>query len=416
MIVVLGAGIAGLMTALYLVESGHEVTIVDEAPGPAMGCSHANAGIIAVGHTEAWAGPSAPYNIVKALFGLSPAIKVSNFWDPALWRWGSTFLANCSHARHRCNSSKLLRLSQYSSTCMDQLADQTGLYLSRTSSGTLYVFRDAAQFAGRSKELTRADGFTELPVNDLLHLEPGLTASASTLCGGILSSEDSNGDCYQNSQKIAMHLTESKRATFALGEKFLSFQHTGNRISHIATQSGAIPCDAVIVALGSSSPQALTQLSIQPKIYPVKGYSATYPILNPAAAPDLPLIDETELVAIARYGNRLRITGIAEFAKGDLSVPQPRREVLDQYVRKYFPGAADLKAGTYWAGSRPTTPEGPPYLGRIRQFDNLFLNAGHGQLGWTMAAGSGQIIADLINGNTPAIRQISTKARWLEAV
>lgn len=419
MIVVLGAGVVGLLTAHYLAARGDHVAVVDRESAPAEACSRGNAGIVAIGHAEAWAGPDAPGRLLRAAFGRDPAIKIASFWDLELMRWGGRFLANCTKAAHRRNSDRLLRLSTYSRELLRSLEDELALEYGQQHAGSIYFFQDPRQFEARLRSLDGAardaGAFRELSAAAIVELEPALAPIAADLAGGFLSSGDFSGDCHLFCRALASHLRKNNRVRFCYDTDVTRLRIEKGLVKAVETASGPdLDCDTVVVALGAGTPRVLMSAGARAPIYPVKGYSATYPVTDSARAPKLSGVDETALVGFARYGDRLRLTAMAEFAGGDLSTPRARLQVLDRYAASAFAGAIDLTRAEHWAGSRPSTPQGPPYLGRLKHCPNLWVNAGHGQLGWTMAAGSGRIVADLIGGRRPGLTDVSAEAAWLE--
>jgi len=418
MIVVIGAGVVGTLTAWHLAERGHSVTVIDRESAPAGGCSFGNAGLIALGHAEAWAGPEVPKAMARALFGLNPTVKMSKPWDPFLWLWGLNFLANCTSRAHNENSRKLLQLSQFSARALHQIELQEGLSYHQRRTGSLYLYSDERQYRNRIAAI-RTDPvarqlFEPLSVEDLLELEPALTRVKSKLAGGLISKSDSSGDCALFTSRLAYALSASGRAMFKYNAIVSGFTVTNKRITAVTTDTGRIDCQGVVIAAGTGSRQLLSNLGVNSLIYPVKGYSATYDIVSSAAVPEYSAVDETELVAFSRFGDRLRLTGFAEMAGTDLSLRQERLDALDAYAHRTFGDAVDTDNATYWAGLRPATPSSLPYLGRLKIAENLWVNAGHGQLGWTMAAGSGRLIADLVDGRAPRASNVSASASWLE--
>lgn len=418
-VIVLGAGVAGVLTAYHLARRGHQVLAVDGAAAPAMGCSHGNAGIIALGHAQAWAGPSAPKSMAQAFLGRDPALRISTFRDPALWRWGLHFLANCTADAHARNSAKLLKLSRYSASLLREIEEREEIGYHQRHAGALYLFKNRRQYEERAA-LVRNDPaasgiFRLLGVDELLSLEPALRGIAGGLAGGMLSEKDSSGDCRQFTSRLVQSLIADGSAGFRFGCAVTGLRTHGGRIAAVETADGPLSCEAVVVAAGAGTPSIMRKVGISPLIYPVKGYAATYPIIRPDAVPEFPAVDETDLVAFSRFGNRLRLTGIAELAGDDPVIRRDRTEALDAYAAQAFGDAVDIGKAHHWAGLRPSTPSSPPYLGKVRGFENLWINAGHGQLGWTMAAGAGRVLADLMEGRTPEVRGVSARAGWLEA-
>lgn len=420
MIVVLGAGIVGLLTAYGLAMRGQRVTVIDRAARPALGCSHGNAGIIAVGHADAWAGPAAIPGLMRAAFGRNPAVRIVGPPDLALLRWGIAFLGNCTGTANAENSRRMERLSLFSRERLREIEEREGLDYHQQHAGTIYLFRDRAAFEDRRARIAHAEGgkdrFRVLSADEIIDREPAFRGAAGELAGGFLSMVDSSGDCELFARELARLLQETHGVTFRFGEAVTGFERDADKVRAVRTDAGRIECDGVVVALGAWSPDILKTIGVTPLIYPVKGYAATYPLLESGNAPRLSFIDETELVAFSRFGDRVRLTGMAEFDRGRARMIPGRRDILDQYARRAFGEAVDVANGAYWAGSRPSTPSGPPYLGRLKEWRNIWINAGHGQLGWTMAAGCGRLVSDLICGRAPELGGVSAPAPWLEAI
>ena len=226
---------------------------------------------------------------------------------------------------------------------------------------------------------------------------------------------DSSGDCYRFTTDLAQVLANSGDVEFKFGEEVTNLVIENKRVTAIETKNKKIPCDCVVIATGSATSLFMKKFGVRPLIYPIKGYSATYDIRDLAAIPELSVIDETNLVAFSKFDNRLRLSSLAKFAGYDLALNKKRLAILDDYAKTMFSDAIDLKTAEYWCELRPTTPSGPTYLGRINKYANLFINAGHSQLGWTLAAGAGRVIADIIDNKTPEITDVSINAGWLEA-
>ena len=415
-IVVIGAGVVGVMTAYSLAKRGHRVTVIDQLRGPAELCSHANAGVLAVGHATAWARPEAIGSIFRALLGREPSVRITRLWDPALWRWGIDFLRHCTPSAHRANTAKLMRLSRYSCDQLASFETDMGLPKETRQEGGLYLFQKTAQFQAHVSSLEDQDHGAQqvLDCDGLIAHEPGLASMAEMFVGGVLSPADAVGDCRLFTVRTHDYLAQTGRVTFMFNTTVTGFQRREARIDAVKTDHGEVPCAQVVLATGVETPDLTRPLGFNPLIYPVKGYSSTWRILDPAGVPRLPFIDETELVSVATYGERLRVTSIAEFAGRDRTLPDDRIAHLSNYVRRAFGSAIDTQTPEFWTGLRPSTPAGPPYLGRVRSAENLWINAGHGQLGWTMSLGSGEILAQLISGTAPALTGVSAQARWLE--
>ena len=410
---VIGGGIVGLTSAYALARKGYRVTVIDKLPGVSEMCSRANAGIIAVGHAHAWAEPQAIASIFRALLGREPSVKITRLFDPQLWRWGLHFLRHCTSAAHRDNSLKLLKLSMLSSELLARVEDDMQLERAIRHQGGLYLYKDAQQFERKAASLDE-DSLQVLNTEQLIRYEPWLMNMRQELVGGILSPRDGVGDCYQFSQRCYQYLNDSKDVEFMFGCRVHKLEQNQNRIVAVQTDRGRIPCQQVLLATGIETPELTASLGFKPLIYPVKGYSGTWQISDPEAVPRIPFVDESEFLAVGSYGGSLRVTAIAEFAGRDTALSEQRLDVLQRYVQRHLPDAVDTENAQFWTGMRPTTPTGVPYLGRVRHLENLWLNAGHGQLGWTMSMGCAQVIAQLMSTGSSALSDVSIKASWLQ--
>ncbi|WP_439365982.1 FAD-dependent oxidoreductase [Bradyrhizobium sp. DASA03005] len=414
-IVVVGAGVAGIMTAYALAKRGLDVTVVDALSGPAEMCSRANAGIIAVGHAKAWAGPEAIGAMIRALAGSTSSVRVTCLMDPALWRWGLEFLRNCTRSAHHSNTEKLQDLSRYSRDLVAVAEAQMNLPRETRHQGCLYLFQNWTQF-GASIASIEDHGGGSIEVLDcaaLIEREPALSGMSDRLVGGLFSPTDCVGDCRLFTRRTADYLMQAHKLDMHFNTRVTGFRRTKNTIEAVETNRGEISCGAVVLATGVETAHITRPLGFQPNIYPVKGYSGTWKIIDPARVPSLPYVDETELLAVATYSGNLRVTAMAEFAAYDRSVRESRTSQITDYVRRSFGNAVDLNTTEFWAGLRPTTAAGPPYLGRVRTFNNLWINAGHGQLGWTMAFGCGEFIAQTMTGEHTSLKDVSSTAQWL---
>lgn len=416
--VVIGAGIAGIHTAFQLSQQGQKVLVVDAADGPAQVCSRANAGIVALGHAEAIGSPAAIIKLARALLGLNPALKISQFGNRRLWHWGLHFLRHCTASAYHRNSNSLLRVAEYSATIMNDIETKLPLAYDRSDRGTLYFYQGEREFSRRLQSLQKDTKalqlFEALNKKQLLEIEPALNGLEAQLAGALLSSRDISGDCYNYATDMAARLSATGRVEFAYSSKVISLVTQEGRISAIQLPGHTLPTKNVVLTAGISTPSLLRPLDCNAFIYPVKGYSATYSVLDHGAVPNYSAIDETELVSFARYGNRFRITAMAEFAGDNDELDPKMAQKLDGYTRRLCGSAVDFKSARYRACLRPSTPSSRPYLGRISKVQNLWVNAGHGQLGWTLAAGCGKIVADLICGRSPALGDIAETAPWLE--
>lgn len=394
-VVIVGAGVVGVMTALSFAKRGHKVTVIDSASEVAEKCSYANAGILGICHATPWAGPEALPLMFKALIGRAPGIRLTNLCDPALWTWGISFLRNCTPAAHRKNSAELRRLSMYSRNLLAQTEQEMDLPKDTQHNGGLYLFQDSEQFDNFSEEFEGDENFEILTPDGVVQKDPFFADIAQSLAGAIFSRIDSVGDCRLFTQRTSEYLRNKRNVQFRLNETVTGFQKDADAITKVITDHGAVVPQRLILAAGNATPELCKHLGFYPKIYPVKGYAGTWTITDSQYAPRFPFIDETELVAVANYGAKLRVTTLAEFDGLDKSLPKKRTDILDGYVRKYLLKAVDLDSAQYWCGHRPATPSSIPYLGRIKNYKNAYINAGHGQLGWTLAQGCAEILAEM---------------------
>lgn len=404
-IVILGAGVLGVTSAYYLAKAGHQVTVLDRQPGPALETSFANAGEVSPGYASPWAAPGIPQKAVKWLFMKHAPLIIRPMMDAATLRWITAMLRNCTAARYAINKGRMVRLAEYSRDCLIALRAETGIQYDQRMQGTLQLFRTSKQLDGIGKdvEVLKADGvpFEVLDREGCVAAEPGLAPVREKIVGGLRLPHDETGDCFKFTN--ALHkLCEAAGVSFRFGVDIRRLRLAGRRIVAVETAAGDVEADMFVAALGSYTPALLVPLGLRLPVYPVKGYSITVPIINEARAPVSTVMDETYKVAITRLGERIRVGGMAEIAGFQLDLPPARRATLEHSVEDLFGGAGDQSQATFWTGLRPMTPDGTPVIGPTR-YPNLYLNSGHGTLGWTMACGSGRVLADLISGVKPEI-------------
>ncbi|PTM95429.1 D-amino acid dehydrogenase [Mycoplana dimorpha] len=404
-ITVLGAGVIGVTTAYYLAKAGHEVTVLDRQPGPALETSFANAGEISPGYASPWAAPGIPQKAVKWLFMKHAPLIIRPMADAATWRWMMSMLANCTSARYATNKGRMVRLAEYSRDCLIALRQETGIAYDHRTQGTLQLFRTQKQLDGIGKdiEVLRADGvpFEVLDPAGCIAAEPGLARVREKFVGGLRLPNDETGDCFKFTNILQGH-AEALGVTFRFGVDIRRLKRIGDRIVAVETADGLVESDAFVAALGSYTPALIAPLGLKAPIYPVKGYSITVPIVDESRAPVSTIMDETFKIAITRLGDRIRVGGMAEIAGFSDDLPAARRATLEHSVEDLFGGAGDQSKATFWSGLRPMTPDGTPVVGGT-SIKNLFINSGHGTLGWTMACGSGRVLADLVSGRKPEI-------------
>ncbi len=404
-IVILGAGVIGVTSAWYLAKAGHEVTVIDRQPGPALETSFANAGEISPGYASPWAAPGIPAKAMKWLFMRHAPLIIQPAPDLAKISWVMRMLMNCTSAAYAVNKSRMVRLAEYSRDCLMDLRADTGIGYDERMQGTLQLFRTQKQVDGAYKDIKvlQADGvpFEVLDADGCIKAEPGLAARRDAIAGGLRLPGDETGDCFKFTNTL-QDMAQAAGVTFRYGVRIDRLEATGGKIAAVHTSEGRVVADAFVLALGSYSPLLARPLGIKLPVYPVKGYSITVPIINASRAPESTVMDETYKIAITRLGDRIRAGGMAEIAGFDMRLHEKRRETLVHSVEDLFGGAGDQSRATFWCGLRPMTPDGTPILGRS-PISNLFLNTGHGTLGWTMAAGSGRVLADVISGKAADI-------------
>lgn len=403
--VVLGAGIAGVTAAYYLAREGREVTVIDRQPGVALETSFANAGLVAPGHSYTWASPRAPKILLKSLFVDGQALRLKLNADPHMWAWCFQFLRNCTAERSRQNTTRKVRLCRYAQRQLQQLTEAERLQYDRISRGLLYLYRDEASFARGTQNMSIlvANG---LPLETLdaaqaIAREPALAHARDSLAGAIYCPSDESGDAHLFTRAL-------KAACERLGVRFdfdaaiSAIEASGDRVIGVRTPAGLVRGDEFVLALGSWSPVVARQLGYRLPVYPVKGYSATFPVGPDHRPPELGGVDENNLVAWARFGQRLRFTATAEFSGYDTRHTPADFTSMLQVARELFPNGADYGRPSYWAGLRPMTPEGTPLIGRTRH-RNLYLNTGHGHMGWTMSCGTAKLLVDIMAGRQPEL-------------
>ena len=404
-VLVLGAGVIGVSAAYELAGAGHQVTVVDRQPAPALETSFANAGEVSPGYSAPWAGPGVPLKALKWLAMQHRPLVIRPHIDPGMIRWVLAMLRNCTAARYEINKSRMVRLAEYSRDCLRALRAATGIAYDERMQGTLQLFRTQKQFDDSASDVAvlRASGvaFELLGRAGCLRHEPALGLVAEKFVGGLLLPGDETGDCFKFTQALA-GLATQRGVDFRFGVRVQGLVRSGDRIFGVATDAGTLDADAYVVALGSHSPLLLRPIGIRIPVYPVKGYSITVPITEPAGAPESTVMDETHKVAVTRLGDRIRAGGTAELAGYTLKLHEARRRTLAHVVSDLFPSGGDLSRADFWCGLRPMTPDGTPLIGAT-PIANLFLATGHGTLGWTMAAGTGRIVADVISGRSPGI-------------
>nr|WP_246583820.1 D-amino acid dehydrogenase [Bradyrhizobium iriomotense] len=402
---ILGSGVIGVTSAYYLARAGHDVTVVDRQPEPALETSFANAGEVSPGYSSPWAGPGVPVKAVKWLLMKHGPLVIRPKLDPVMWVWLLKMLRNCTSARYAVNKSRMIPIAEYSRDCLRDLRRDIGIQYDERSQGTLQLFRHQSQLDGTGEDIAvlKQYGvpFEVLSREGCIAVEPALGGVKEKFAGGLRLPQDETGDCHMFTQALAKHAQ-------ALGVRFMfntgidRIVTDGARVSGVATSAGLLQADAYVLALGSYSSQMAAPLGISLPVYPVKGYSITVPIKDASGAPESTVMDESYKVAITRLGNRIRVGGTAEISGYSSKLYDARRATLDHSLTDLFPRGGDLSKATFWSGLRPMTPDGPPVIGPT-QYANLHLNTGHGTLGWTMSCGSGRVLADMVSGKKPDI-------------
>lgn len=405
-IIVLGSGVIGTTTAYYLARQGAQVTVVDRQAGPADETSYANAGQVSPGYSTPWAAPGIPTKALKWLFQKHAplALRVDgSLWQ---WRWMAAMLANCTTGRYAVNKERMLRLAEYSRDCLRGLRDDTGIQYEQRTQGTLQLFRTDDQLEAARRDIAVLEEvgvpYELLDRAGLPSAEPALARSLDKLSGGLRLPNDETGDCRRFTQALA-ELSAGLGVQFRFGQTVDGLLLEQGRINGVRIGGEVLKADAYVAAFGSYTRDFLAPLGLDLPVYPVKGYSITVPMTDAAASPVSTVLDETYKIAITRFDKRIRVGGMAELAGFDLRLNPQRRATLEMVVQDLYPGCGDVAAAEFWTGLRPMTPDSTPIVGATR-YDNLFLNTGHGTLGWTMACGSGKLTADLVMGRQAAIR------------
>ncbi len=404
-VLILGSGVIGVTSAYYLARAGHEVTVVDRQPQPALETSFANAGEVSPGYSSPWAGPGVPVKAVKWLLMKHGPLVIRPKVDPVMWIWLLKMLRNCTSARYAVNKGRMIPIAEYSRDSLRALRGETGIQYDERAQGTLQLFRHQAQLDGTGEDIAvlKQYGvpFEVLDRAGCIAAEPALAGVKEKFAGGLRLPQDETGDCHMFTQALARE-AEKLGVRFVFNAGIDGLIADGSRVTGVATSTGTLKADAYVVALGSWSSRLVAPLGIALPVYPVKGYSITVPISDADGAPVSTVMDESYKVAITRLGDRIRVGGTAEISGYSDRLYTARRATLDHSLTDLFPRGGDLSKATFWSGLRPMTPDGPPVIGPTR-YANLHLNTGHGTLGWTMACGSGRVLADLLSGRKPEI-------------
>jgi D-amino-acid dehydrogenase len=405
-VLVLGGGVVGVTAAYYLGRDGHEVEVIERNAEAAKETSYANAGLVSPGDSYAWASPAALSVFIKSIYRRDLGIKVGFNLDPRFIAWTWKFLFECTHARANQNTLRKLRLAFYSRTCINDIQARTNLAYDDGRKGILYFYRSRQSLdaGARHMQILADNGLTieKIGRERMVELEPGLKSAAHEIAGALYSPLDQTGDSCKFTRNLALWCENNLPVRFRFSTTIMAIETVSDRVTGVVTDKGRFAADAIVVALGPETPLITRGIGLNLPIYPVKGYSATIPLADPSLGPTMGGVDEDRLIAYSRLGDRLRVASTAEFAGYDRShKPGDFRRLLAT-ARDLFPGAVDESKVEYWAGLRPMTPSSVPILGPAR-YHNLFLDCGHGHVGWTMAAGSGKFVADLVSGHEPEI-------------
>ena len=405
-VLVLGAGVIGTATAWYLAERGHEVVVVDRRDGPGLETSFANGGQISVCHAEPWANPGAPLKILQWLWRADAPLLFRLKADPRQWEWGLRFLAECSPGRTRHNIGEIVKLSLYSRASLQALRAETGIEYDALELGILHYYtqRDEFDRAVAAAGVMREYGLDRdvKSVDEAIAIEPALASARDKVVGATYTSSDESGDAHLFTVRLAA-LAGKKGARFIPNRVLRSIDASGGAVTRVTfTDGDPMTADAYVVALGSYSPLYTRPIGVDMPVYPAKGYSASLPVKDASKAPRVSLTDDEAKIVITRLGDRIRIAGTAELSGYTTDLNDVRCQALTRRAAEMFPDAGHYEQATFWTGLRPSTPSNVPLVGRTR-YPNLYVNTGHGTLGWTMACGSGRALADIISGKKPDV-------------
>ena len=396
-VIVLGSGVIGVASAYYLAQQGAEVTVLDRQPGPAEETSFGNAGQISPGYSTPWAAPGIPFKAVKWMFQHHAPLAIN--LDGSMWQlqWMAQMLKNCNPQSYAVNKERMMRVAEYSRDCLRELRKDTGINYENRAKGTLQLFRKEAQMEAVQRDISVLQecgvSYELLNGNELGRVEPALANAQDKLVGGLHLPNDETGDCYLFTNALAQ-IAKELGVNFQFNQNVEKLIVEGDEIKGVQVNGKVLTADRYVLAFGSYSRDFLKPLDLQLPVYPVKGYSLTIPIVDPAFAPQSTVLDETYKIAITRFDQRIRVGGMAELSGFNLGLNEDRRATLQMVTQDLFPGG-DMAQASFWTGLRPMTPDSTPIIGATR-FKNLFLNTGHGTLGWTMACGSGKLISDIV--------------------
>ncbi|NKF24748.1 D-amino acid dehydrogenase [Solimonas marina] len=407
-IIVMGAGVIGVASAWYLAKAGHEVVVLERNAGAARETSFGNGGQISVSHAEPWANPSAPWKMLRWLGKEDAPLLFRLRADPAQWAWGMKFLRECKAARSTHNMIQIVRLGTYSRDNLQALRAETGIEYDHEARGILHYYTSEKEFelAIEPARIMREIGCERrlIDADEVVRIEPALAQIRSKLAGATYTSADESGDVHKFTTRLAERC-EALGVKFRYGVRVQALHAEGGKMTgvEVCDETGAYrleSADAYVLALGSFSPQVARYAGVPLHIYPVKGYSITLPVLEPSLAPSVSLTDDEYKLVFSRFGDRLRVAGTAEFNGYTMELNRVRCEAIVKRTLDVFPGMSQPQLAQFWTGLRPATPGNVPYIGRS-EVQGLYLNTGHGTLGWTHGCGSGRAIADIIDGRHP---------------
>ena len=403
--VVMGGGLIGVTTAYFLAKEGHQVTVLERNAEPGLETSFQNGALLAPGHAQAWASPGAPMTLVRSLFQDDPAIRFRLSLDPRFWRWGLRFLGQCTSERYRANTLRTLRAMMYGVDVLRTVKRDSGIDDEGNDKGVLYLFRsqESLDKHGSSWTLLKEHGLAleEVDRRRAAAIEPALEPNKDKVAGGFFAPNDGSGDAFVFTRKLAER-AGALGVEFRFGVTIRGLRTNGAAVEAVATDKGEVTGDAYVLALAAYSPAIARQVGLDLPIWPVKGYTMSVPVDGYNGAPQVGIIEEDNLVAFARLGDRVRVGGKAEFAGYDTSYGPRDFKGLHKVARDLFPEGGDYAKAKYWACLRPVTPTGTPLLGRARH-KNLYVHAGHGAAGWTMGCGTSRALVDLMAGRAPAL-------------
>jgi D-amino-acid dehydrogenase len=404
-VLVLGAGVIGTTTAYYLHKAGHEVVVVDRQPGAGLETSFANAGGVCPGFAGPWAAPGIPWKALRWLLARHAPLSIRLQFDARQWRWLAAFVGNCTAERFARNKEIMQRIAHYSKACLVALREETGIAYDEGAGGVLQIFRTEAEVesARRATKVLKSFNVAHRLIRskEVTEIEPALGDSTIPIAGALHLPDDETGDCHLFTARLAALLQETG-VIFRFDTPIQKLLSDGISLNGVVTADGVLTADRYVVALANDAPQLLRPLGINVPVYPVKGYAITIENKQPFRAPRSSVMDEHSKVMVTHLGTRVRAAGIAEIGGYDRGIDLRKIETVRETTRALFPHAGDYAQASHWAGLRPMTPDGPPYLGAT-PLRNLLLNIGHGSNGWTQACGCGRLISDLVSGRPPDI-------------